>query len=126
VVSKPDPPPDAGDPRPWEQPGAVRRDAAPHRGELLRLLATISLAFSAAGVLFLVPALVGVPLAFRVSSMASRDLDRMGGGQLDPRGRAVTHAAFVRAEIALVLGMVAPLLCICLWWGCGSVLSRFW
>jgi hypothetical protein len=114
------------EPRLWEQPGAVRRDVAPHRGELLCLLASISLAFSAAGVLFLVPIVVGVPLAFRVSAMASRDLDRMGGGQLDPRGRAETHAAFVRAEIARYLGLVAPLLCLLLWWGSGSVLGWFW
>ena len=113
------------DDRPWERPGAVRRDVAPHRGELLRWLATISLACSAAGVLFLVPALVGVTLAFEVSYMASRDLDRMGGGRLDPRGRAETHAAFVRAETALFLGLVAPLLCSLLWFGCGSVLRDF-
>ncbi|HEV3258190.1 MAG TPA: hypothetical protein VG013_14995, partial [Gemmataceae bacterium] len=52
-----------GEARPWEQPGAVRRDVAPHRGELLRLLATISLACSAAGVLLVLPAVVGVLLA---------------------------------------------------------------
>jgi hypothetical protein len=55
---------------------------APHRAELLCLLATIGLACNAAGVLFLVPTLVGVPLAFRVSAMASRDLDRRGAVSL--------------------------------------------
>jgi hypothetical protein len=35
---------DAADPRPWERPGAVRKDAAPHRGRLLRGLANASLA----------------------------------------------------------------------------------
>jgi hypothetical protein len=66
-----------------------------------------------------------VPLAFRVGSMSSPNLDRMGGDQLDPRGRAETHAAFVRAEIALFLGLAAPLLCLLLWFGCGSVLGEF-
>jgi hypothetical protein len=39
------PEPDAGDPRPWEQPGAVRRDAAPHRAYLLATLGRLPLAF---------------------------------------------------------------------------------
>jgi hypothetical protein len=103
----------------------VRRDLARHRGELLRWLAIVSLACSAAGMLLLAPAVIGVPLAFVVRHMASRDMNRMGGGQLDPQGRAATHAAFVRAETALVVGMAGPLLCLCLWWGCGSIFREF-
>jgi hypothetical protein len=54
------------------------------------------------------------------------DLLKMGGGgRLDPRGRAATHAAFVRAEIALVLGLAEPLLSMLLWFHCGSVLREF-
>ena len=37
--------PDLDDPRPWERPGAVRRDAAPHRANLLAVLGRLSLAF---------------------------------------------------------------------------------
>jgi hypothetical protein len=114
-----------GGPRPWEEPGATRRDVAPHRGEFLRLLATISLGFSVAGVLLAVPAVVGVPLAFVVSRMASRDLDRMGGGRLDPRGRADTHAAQVRACVAFGLGIAAPFACGWLWYIFFSVMSQF-
>jgi hypothetical protein len=40
----PDRQPDA-DPRPWERPGAVRRDAAPHRAYLLATLGRLPLAF---------------------------------------------------------------------------------
>jgi hypothetical protein len=114
-----------GDFRPWDQPGAVRRDVAPHRAEFLRLLATVSLCFSVAGVLVAVPAVIGVPLAVAACRMADRDLDRIGAGQLDPRGRAETHAAFVRAEIAAGLGMLAPFLCFLLWWGGVLVLREF-
>lgn len=35
------------DPRPWDDPGAVRRDREPHRGRALLLLASVALAVSA-------------------------------------------------------------------------------
>jgi hypothetical protein len=60
------------------------------------------------------------------SYMAERDMLRMGSGLLDLRGRPEMHLASMRAANALGLGIVAPLLCIGLWWGCGSVLSWFW
>jgi hypothetical protein len=85
----------------------VRRDVAPHRGEFLRLLATISLGFSVAGVLLAVPAVVGVPLAFAVRLMASRDLDRMGAASWT-RGDA-------RRRIRLSSGLKSP---------CSSALRR--
>jgi hypothetical protein len=43
-MADPDCQPDADDSRPWEQPGAVRRDVPPHRAYLLRPLAGVSLA----------------------------------------------------------------------------------
>jgi hypothetical protein len=111
--------------RPWEQPGAVWRDVAPHRGELLHLLATISLACSVAGIILVLPAVVGVLLAGVTAFLAERDMDRMARGLLDPGGRAQTHWANVRAVNALGLGIVAPPLCICLWGSCFALLARF-
>jgi hypothetical protein len=111
--------------RPWEQPGAVRRDVAPHRGTLLWWLATISLACSAAGLLLLVPAGFGVLLGAVTFCMAERDMIRMGGGLLDPGGRPDAHVASTRAANAVGLGIVAPLLCICLWSSFLSALARF-
>jgi hypothetical protein len=76
--------------------------------------------------LLLAPSVVGVPLALVVRHMASRHLDRMGAGRLDPRGRAETYASYARAKIALALGMGAPLLCLILWWVCALALPEFW
>ena len=113
------------EPRPWEEPGAVRRDVAPHMGELLRWLATISLACSASGVLLVIPAVVGVLLGSGTASLAERDPDWMGCGKLDPGGRAQTHQANLRAENARYLGILAPLPCLLLWESCLSLVARF-
>jgi hypothetical protein len=122
MVSDPERQPEAGAPRPWEEPGAVRRDVASHRAELLRWLANVSLACSVAALLLGAPAVVGVPLAVVTLVMADRDLEKMGGGQLDPRGRKETYAASRRAGNALALGLAAPVVCPLLWCGCFSVL----
>ncbi len=45
------PPAEPEDARPWEAPGAVRRDVAPHRGNWLRALGSLALAFSLLAVL---------------------------------------------------------------------------
>jgi hypothetical protein len=75
--------------------------------------------------LLALPAVVGVPLALVVRHMASRDLHRMGDGRLDPRGRAETYAAFVRAENALALGIAAPFASLGLWMTCLRLLTLF-
>ena len=83
---------------PWEQPGAVRRDVAPHRGHWLlwlsygvRVLGLVSFAFPPVGVLVLL--LVGV-----LSRVAERDLDHMTRGTMDPRGRQEATAAMLNAN----------------------------
>jgi hypothetical protein len=57
--------------------------------------------------------------------MRETDVLKLGGGRLYPRGRGVRHSAFVRAEIALVIGLAEPLLSMLLWFHCGSVLREF-
>ena len=100
------------DDRPWERPGAVRRDAEPHRGGLLFLLATVPtvggfLGFPATGfatatlpsardACFLT--MLGLSgaallLALSVRQMARGDLCKMRAGLMDPRGQALTQEA---------------------------------
>jgi hypothetical protein len=123
-VTDPDqtPNPDAADPRPWERPGAVRKDVAPHRGKLLRALANASRACGIAALVLGAPALLGVPLALATRIMVEHDLERMGTGRLDPRGRAETWAAGERANHALALGFMAPFISLMLWCGCLNAL----
>jgi hypothetical protein len=108
-VTAPEPPPDEED-RPWERPGAVRRDCAPHRGQLLRWLATLALlAGTFAGVCF-VPIVLSLPLGLTVLVAAGYDLRRMRRGHTDPGGRGLTRDAFVCALVALLVPLLGWLL----------------
>jgi hypothetical protein len=93
--------------RPWEQPGAVRRDCEPHRGELLRWLGGIALVATIFGTL-IVPAGVALALGLAVWLTARRDAALMGQGRMDPRGLPDTQAAGHRALLAVLLAV--PLL----------------
>jgi hypothetical protein len=97
------------DVRPWERPGAVRRDCEPHRGALLELMAWASLGGSSVQfVLALLTVILGVPpfvgsvllvlsaailavalvLAIATRILARRDIKRMRAGAMDPAGEA--------------------------------------
>ncbi len=80
------------DARPWEQPGAVRRDVEPHRGGLLRALGVTSLLLGALAPVLLLPALVALPLGVVVWMCARRDLREMAAGAMDPGGWDATRA----------------------------------
>jgi hypothetical protein len=138
------PEPDADDDvRPWERPGALRRDMEPHRGPALRLLARAGLglgALSAAlnglaplGLAYArhdpaTPAVGATALALAAGAWAlaggvwwasGRDLDLMGAGRMDPAGRAQTAGArlVAAADMALPLvGLAAGLLAV---WAAG-------
>lgn len=103
----PDLPPDDAteDARPWERPGAVRRDVAPHRGERLRFLAGVALACALLAYCLAVPALVALPLGVAVRIIARRDLARMAAGRMDPAGGAGTAKAATWAFLAAVLAV---------------------
>jgi hypothetical protein len=102
------PEPDAGDPRPWEEPGAGRKDAAPHRSPLLGELANASLACGIAALVLGAPAVRGVPLAITPSAggAASRPASdtalshsrrlRPGAGRDGRSPRAAAAAAWWR------------------------------
>jgi hypothetical protein len=102
--------PDA-DPRPWDQPEAVRRDVAPHRSNLLVLLATVALALGLSSFCLVVTGWAALPLALAVDWLAQRDLERMTAGTMDPRGRAEAERAQELAGYACALGFVGGLLC---------------
>jgi hypothetical protein len=91
-----DSPPPADD-RPWEQPGAFRRDCEPHRGFLLGVLGQLSVALG----LLAAFCFVWVPLStlaaflalgFGVTTwqLARHDLREMDAGRVDPAGRIRT------------------------------------
>jgi hypothetical protein len=97
------------DDRPWERPGAFRRDCEPHRGELLNKLGLTAgwFGFFSMGIPpFL---LVGLALGVGVWVVAQRDLAEMSRGVRDPAGSKETKAGRAHAIQGVVLGLVAAL-----------------
>jgi hypothetical protein len=93
--------------RPWERPGAVRRDCAPHRGKLLLALSGGAMGGAVLsalllGVVVIHPLglavcayawLAGVALGGTALTLARRDLRRMDAGLMDPEGWPATKDA---------------------------------
>jgi hypothetical protein len=108
-MTDPDRRPDADpdEPRPWERPGAVRRDVEPHRGQMLMLLGLASgfLALSAPMVAML-PSLVSFPVGVTVVVLARRDSARMHAGHMDPEG--LSYLQWTR--LGAWCGILVPLL----------------
>lgn len=94
-MNDPQAPPDADDPRPWEEAGRVRRDCEPHRGPMLRGLGIVSVVLVPVGALAspLIGVVAGVALGLTVWVLAGRDLARMDAGVMDPEGRRETQSA---------------------------------
>jgi hypothetical protein len=112
------PEPEAGeDARPWEEPGGVRRDCQPHRGNLLLLLAWISLVLGALTPFFILPALLSFILGAITERMVNKDLKRMRRGLLDPNGEAQARKAAKLARAAVIVTLLGFLadwgLCMC-------------
>lgn len=95
-------------PRPWERPGAGRRNALPHRGPLLDGLATIAIIF------FVLPP-VALLLGTLVWLETGQDLGLMEAGLMDPAGKAHTRQASMAALAATLIGA-------CLMAGVGALL----
>ena len=95
------------DSRPWEQPGAVRRDCEPHRRHLLRWLAGASMLCAWLTLLFWVPGFVGLALGVIVWVLADRDLAAMRSGLQDPDGRRDTQEARAYAIPAVAISAAA-------------------
>ncbi len=101
-------------PRPWEQPGGVRRDCEPHRANWLLVLAAVALALGLSTFCLVVTGFIAMPVAAAVGRLAARDLDEMQAGRMDPQGRRMTslarHMGFsaeVLVGLATVLWLVA-------------------
>ena len=94
------------DVRPWELPGNVRRDCAPHRALLLSLLGYAALALALGSVFLAVPALVAAPLGWAVRRMAEHDLHEMRWGRMDPEGRRRTVLAQLWGTAAIVVSLL--------------------
>ncbi len=106
-VPRDEPPEDA---RPWEEPGAVRRDCAPHRGVLLHTLGNLGLLLCVLTAWWGV-GLVGVPLAVAVWGLAARDLRAMAAGRMDLAGRRDTLHAWRLG----IFGVIIAATCLALW-----------
>lgn len=116
--------------RPWERPGAVRRDCEPHRGGVLMGLGAAALAVSIVplpaslyallepprgGAVFALLWSAGVALGLAASALARRDLAEIEAGRMDPEGRRAAaearHRAFLAGAVSLVALLAgAPLL----------------
>jgi hypothetical protein len=131
-MTTPGPADDDASVRPWEEPGAVRRDCEPHRGPALLLAARAGLGLAAVSAAVNVGAvlLLGVsprdPLAAAAGAAgltltatawawgaavwraAAGDLALMRAGRVDPAGRAQALGARFRAAATLALPLVVP------------------
>jgi hypothetical protein len=92
---------DDRDDRPWERPGAVRRDCEPHRGQTLEVLGTVSLACGALSLFMGLPALLGLPLGAAVLWLSSCDLTMMEAGRMNPAGKAPTLQGQFTADLGV-------------------------
>lgn len=96
--------PEAG---PRRRPFPYRLDGEPHRGPTVAALGNISLITGGLSLCVMgLGALVAVPLGVLAWVMASRDLELMRTGAMDPEGRAQTENGRTCGVIGLVLGLL--------------------
>ena len=102
--------PEGGE-RPWERPGAVRRDWEPHRGRLILTLGGLAEFCAAFACVLGVTAPLAVGFGVSAWLMARRDLARMREGLIDPEGRQSTElgGTLGLAGAGLALFVVAAL-----------------
>jgi hypothetical protein len=102
--------------RPWELPGAVRRDCEPHRAKVLARLSLAGATCSLFALFLWVPGLLGVTMGLAVWVMAAGNLNKMRAGVMDREGEAQTKEALVMARLAVLLGIAFLLLIGCAFW----------
>jgi hypothetical protein len=98
------------DDRPWERPGAMRRDVVPHRAGMLWRLAVPAVVCGLLAVFLWAPAFIALPLGLIAWLLARHDLAEMDAGRMDSRGRAETEQARDWA-VAGAIAAVSTLLC---------------
>jgi hypothetical protein len=110
------PPPDEWEDRPWERPGAVRRDCQVHRGGLIYLLGAGSVLFGF-GAIFTagITALTGLPLGLAACILGRRDLREMSARLMDPEGRKWTAKGILLGVVGVVINLLWGIFGGCLW-----------
>ena len=81
------------DDRPWERPGNTRRDAAPHRANILLVVGNIAILVGLASCCFGIMSIPGLVIGILGFTMAGHDLRLMRSGRMDPDGRRDTRNA---------------------------------
>jgi hypothetical protein len=127
------------DERPWEGPGAVRRDCAPHRGSWFVLLGLVdgfgiavavaawmlsyrpfylqvspTTCISPSDWLLVLPSVLCLPLGLSTWALAARDLARMRGGDMDPAGLGAATLAGWAGIASMAVGAIPTLLAVLL------------
>ena len=92
------------DERPWERPGAVRRDCEPHRGTLLMFLGVMGVLVSGLGIVVFGLAVIGMLLGMMTYRLARRDLAKVRAGLMDPAGRRPVVQALDLARASIKAG----------------------
>jgi hypothetical protein len=100
--------------RPWEQPGAVRRDCEPHRARFLRGLGIIGVVLAYLAVCTGIGSPLGMVVGITVWVMAARDLAKMRKKRMDPAGKSDTIVARDCAIATVVLSVVFGALWACI------------
>src|SRR5436309_1960405 len=117
-ASRPDQDPDF---RPWEQPGALRRDCEPHRGGLIRALGTAGLVFSCLSALgvclppLALSCLLAIGLGTAARVLGRRDLRAMEAGRTDPAGKEQTIRGVRRGDLAVTQAILTLAACLIFW-----------
>jgi hypothetical protein len=101
--------------RPWERPGARRRDCDPHRGPLLLTLGRLSIACGCLGWCFLIPVIPGALLGTVGYTLARADQARMRAGLLDPNGSKEAQEAERLCSFGLWLNLLPCFFCGVIW-----------
>jgi hypothetical protein len=100
---------DEEDDRPWQKPGAVRRDCEPHRGEFLLTLGKISWALAWASLCTVISGLIADLLGVVVLLQVRHDLKRMKAGQMDPAGQSDARRARDYALRGMLVSLIWPI-----------------
>src|SRR5437867_210725 len=82
--------------RPWESPGAVRRDCEPHRAHLVNLLGALSMACGIGSLCLGITGIAGLILGITACCLATSDLRKMSAGLMDSSGLAETQVGHER------------------------------
>jgi hypothetical protein len=102
-------------PRPWERPGARRRDCDPHRGLLLLILAHASLVCGYLGCVLLFPVIPGIILGTVGYMLARADQERMRLGLMDHNGMKEAQKAELLSAIGLWLNLIPCFFGVVIW-----------